>query len=354
MLDADTIRAAIGRLSWSDMGTSEQQLTRLFEFATWAITLPQQQYIELFECESGAPQWNEGLFPPGTLDKARERFEKQERLAFHVPVTVVLKSEAGSNVKHKTFFHVYLEKDNLLTKGEENYIRQGITIRAIRMLGDKPVRGLVVVSDKALSTLLGDAESPAHMNWEERSRKVAERYHNGASTVRFVKNALRELVALLSKPATGLDEDLLRDLFYINLPDEDGQERANEKKPKGVMSTRHAPNLPGSKESPIQINRLADGFHISLNPRATKRPSTIRVKVAYDVRRGNPFKWYDPLDFELNKPPVKIDVKEAKITSISKNELEVAINANNFELAVRGFDPKRDVKVWAGTGGDES
>ena len=53
----------------------------------------------------------------------------------------------------------------------------------------------------------------------------------------------------------------------------------------------------------LQLQRTSQGFRLVAHPEAKRIPKEIDIEVAYDVRQGNPFSRYSPLDFELNKLP---------------------------------------------------
>src|SRR5262249_17250827 len=154
---------------------------------------------------ASAPRWDEELFE-GVLEELRVRFEGGERIAIRVPVSVKRKRGAIQD----SHFDVFVQKDDRLEGGQDHHIRKGITIPAAGGLRNKGVIGLLVADDDALTTLLGDSENPSHTEWRERSDKIRERYEQGASRVRFVKNALQQIVTTLSRPSRGREEDLLR------------------------------------------------------------------------------------------------------------------------------------------------
>ena len=89
----------------------------------------------------------------------------------------------------------------------------------------------------------------------------------------------------------------------------------------------------------------ASYFRLSVRPGAERIPREIDVEVAYDVRQGNPFKRYSNLDFELNKPPIRISGKGLKAGILKPNVLRIVLEERDFHLSVTGFDPNRDLKI---------
>jgi hypothetical protein len=125
---------------------------------------------------------------------------------------------------------VFVERDPIAEKGEDHFIREGVTIAGVSSIRQPGIRVIVSIKDKALSKFLGDSENPAHTEWQERSPKFKNKYNYGPTCLRFVKNSPREIIKILTRPAKGRDENLLKDFFYIDIPPE--------------------PEQPGSKEEP--------------------------------------------------------------------------------------------------------
>ena len=67
--------------------------------------------------------------------------------------------------------------------------------------------------------------------------------------------------------------------------------------------------------------------------------------VAYDVRRGNPFKQYERFDFDLGESSWPVSVRGCNILKREKNIIEIEITSLDFEMTVTGFDHNRDLVV---------
>jgi hypothetical protein len=259
---------------------------------------------------------------------------------------VPIKTERKNGASASASFSVFLVRDAKLDRGEDHYIRQGITITDIRMLREHEVRGLLVVDDNELSTLLGDAENPAHTDWQERSTKLKERFNHGPSCLRFVRSSLRELVKIISRPPKGLDERLLEDLFFVakvvSTAGPLNQGKGGQKRNGG--DTVGEPNPPRPKPPIVRLEKMSGGFRVSGREGLS---GALNIDVAYEVRRGNPFKRYDPNDFDLSRAPIDVAAKRAAIAIVGGNRLRVTIQSDDFEVKVTGFDPNRDLKVRA-------
>lgn len=102
----------------------------------------------------------------------------------------------------------------------------------------------------------------------------------------------------------------------------------------------------GSGSPPnIQISSIKGGFSLSGHFKDAEIPEQISVRVAYEVRSGNPFKKYTPLDFELDKDPIIIRPNGLEIISCRDNHLHLGVMTADFHLAVTGFDRHRDLRI---------
>jgi hypothetical protein len=340
VLDAGSVFESV---SGSDLPDKDTVLRRL-KLAKWCIDLPVESYGRLREPEvDQAPKWEESLFGPEELNLLRKKLDEGERIALLAPLWV---RKEGEDIQHSSF-KVFLERDDTLERGEDFFIRDGVTITGISSLRQKSVRVIASVSDRPLSKLLGDAENPAHTEWQERSPKFRGRYVRGASCLRYVKNSPREIVKILSRPAEGRDIKLLRDLFYIDLP-KAIEAQGSSNKPTETPGT-DGPGTPGpgivTADRFLQLQRTKQGFRLSARPDADPLPKEIDIEVAYDVRQGNPFNRYSHFDFELNKPPIRVSTKGLKASISKSNMIHIVLEERGFELSVTGFDPNRDLKI---------
>ncbi len=320
---------------------------RRLELAKWGLELAEKDY-ELLEMpeEGRAPKWDDSLFDVELLNRLRKKFDQGDRIALKVPLWVKRKHERT----HHSFFRVLLERDGEAERGEDIFIREGVTISGVSSMRERGVRVIVLVTDKSLSRLLGDSENPAHTEWQERSPKFKGKYDRGPSCLRFVKNSTREIVRVLTRPAEGRDKTLLTDLFYIDTSPQE-KPRGTKDKPTDASGAdgqdKPDPNVL-TRDQFLQLQRVKGGFRLSRHPTADRLPKVIFVHVAYDVRRGNPFRRYQPFDFELNKLPIQIESDGAKVTA-KFNTLEVVLQSQDFRVAVKGFDHNRDLRIKTST-----
>jgi hypothetical protein len=213
-LDAQSLPRFLSRVSWED----GPRLRRLIDLARWGTSLPRDQYVRLqAPLESAAPRWTDDLLSAEALTELRGQFNAGRPIAATVPVWV--KPAAAEPVLSE--FDVYLERDDALGTAEEHFVRDGITIAGVRTSMPKGIRAIAAIRDRPLSALLGDSENPAHTEWQERSPKFKDRYRHGPFTLRYIKNAPREIVRVMIRPADGRDLELLQHLFSLDVPTED-------------------------------------------------------------------------------------------------------------------------------------
>ena len=77
--------------------------------------------------------------------------------------------------------------------------------------------------DEAISRLLGDAENPAHTQWNERAERLRNGWQGGGMVLRRVRAALHELHAVVFDRLDREDNDALVDFFSIPKPTRGGK-----------------------------------------------------------------------------------------------------------------------------------
>ncbi len=363
ILDAELIvEVSEGSRSWSlddtsifslvesddvDLDSEERrQLLEAIKLAKWAISLEPTDVTDLSEQPTGRSlQWNDSLIDPEALAALRQDFKDARRVAVRVPMWV----QPEGKESEEAFFMVYLERDEELEKGESHFVRQGITITEVYSGIQNGVRGIVCVRDDVLSSFLGDAENPAHTNWSRQSSNFQSKYVLGPSSLTFVKNSLQKLVGMLSGPREGRDESLLRDVFYVESPPEPDSP-ATRGKPGSDRGTGTEDTPDGDRSPdprPYELSRIDGGFRIGAPDAPENIPPTVVVEAAFQIRKGNAFKRYIPVDFEFDKSPISVESSGVQITRMEQNILEFDVLETDFEVSVTGFDTRRDLRIRA-------
>lgn len=353
-LEKNSIQDAIDKIDFQLLSNgddkkirSRESLVRLFDFARWTFQLQEEDFFKLKELDPKLkPRWNKSMFADEEgLSLFRDKFERNERVAFKVP----LKYHPVNGTAKTCWFNAFLEKDTSLTKPENLFVRDGITISGITSLDKGLVRGVVIIHDTDLARMLGDSENPAHTEWQADSRNFKGKYADGKEALVFVKATLKKIYDQLQRPIEGIQKDLLIDFFSIPVETQKPEER----KPKDLEGhddkgddDSEEPEIPGlkGKKRPFTVEKIVSGLKIVKNPAAEEFPETIRLKLGYDVPRGNPIKSYQELDFDVAKSPITIESSGVYFTKKEKNELEFDIeDKSHFEIKLTGFDERRDL-----------
>ena len=347
VIKADTIDSVVDEIVFIEDDTlNSEKLRKLFHFARWVLALEEDEYITLLKPDSeNVPVWYQDWYLDGDLkEKLKEKieqFDRGERVAFNVPVKVHVEGKSP----RVTWFKVFIEKDEDLSDSDCHFIRDGITIVGVKPPRRKDVRALVVIEDQLLSKLLGDAENPAHTEWSKDSPNFVGKYVHGDKVISFVINSLDRLHSWLMKPAEGLDEDILEDIFYIELIDETNTGKDDDSSDDDGDTTGEPKSPKNGKPLPMIVRKIDGGVVIKPNPKAEVTPKTVYVKLGYMLVRGNPLKRYNTMDFNLANDSINIVTRNVSVVNQNENYLDFDVTGNDFEVSITGFDSERDLYI---------
>ncbi len=325
--------------------TFHRELLPFVKLAEWACNDAEGLFVTLQSPPQGeAPKWTRDAIQADQLPDLRTRFERGDRLAFRAPVWV---KPVGAEPQ-QSFFDVFLQRDLTMENHQPKFIREGIIVSDALKGRLHGVYALVVVEHSPLATLLGDAENPAHTEWQERSAHFRDRYQHGASVLRFVKNSVVELVQMITHSGEESDPKALADVFFLPEPPEPEEQRKEQvEKPRPGGTTQPPDIVAPLRKEKFLVSQIDGGFSVSHREGAAGVPDKIDIVVAYEVRRGNAFRHYQPADFELDKPPITISAHSADVTDIAENRLVLVNLKPGFRVRVCGFDSSRDLVVRA-------
>lgn len=348
IIAADTIRDVAAGFEWDGRPHDKKHVVPPFDLACWASASQREEKLVCVKAPENnvSPTWTEALFEEGQLDHLRSEFAAGSRIALRIPMRILRKDGAVE----ATHFDIFVEHDYDLPRGEDHFVREGMTISKMATLqGQRGVRGLLVVEDKSLSALLGDAEGPAHTNWGTGEARPDRHYVKWKRRVGFVKNGIAKLLALLAPPPEGLDEDWLQDIFAIDDPKKSGPKRKRKRRRRGESDPPPIPPLPVRPLLFVMTER-AGGFRIKGLGDSAALPSRIILSAAYDLSDGNPFKSYSPIDFRFDDGDtgaLSFAHNGLRFEARTGNQLILIPESPDFELEVTGFDTTRDVIVRA-------
>ncbi|MFW6025739.1 MAG: hypothetical protein ACOCRX_05290 [Candidatus Woesearchaeota archaeon] len=323
--------------NWKDTSWENRDVEKLMEFVEDVATKPVNDgnyYVLKDPVKDGKINGKIGKERDqfeGFLDEAIDSFENSKLLCFEIPVFI----KPADEERIKSHFRVYIKKDKSLKKSDEFYIRSGIYVSDIRMLRNKSVRGLLYAGEKPVSMFLGDSESPSHTDWKERREDFKEKYEYHRKTLRYIRGSIRDIVNKLNVPSEEVDENFLQDLFSVNWGT----------KPEGGDSTKRD-TFKGSENSnnPLFVSKIDQGFHISSHSEVKDIDQRYKIEVAYEIRKGNPFKNYNSRDFDLNNDDVlSVEYEGIDLRKLEDNIIEFIVENDECKLNIRGFDVNRDL-----------
>jgi hypothetical protein len=323
-------------------GSQVDDVLAWLALAQQALAMSENERLRIPEQTRGAQTWTKDLVSADVAATIRQRLGGGEMAGIRVPVLVRHKS--GSSTK--SFFDVYLRRDEGYDEGRPVFVREGIIISDVRAPRTRKVRALVVAEHDALANLLGDSENPAHTQWQKDSSNYKGKYIYGPSYIEFVVESAAKLVRFATEDDTEQNLVLAREFFSVEddtaPPAEEGgqAERTHRTRHRDVPPARRSPRL-------LRIDKAAGGFSLKrgdADTDATGREFTVRV--AFDVRRGNPFSKYSSEDFRLLKGDVQPVVQEGvDVLDADENTFRIRVTSRDFTLTMAGFDENRDLVV---------
>ena len=328
----------------------------LIELANWSAGLKAEDKF-LFEkmAETGEPKWGPCLFPNETqAELMRKKYFDGENICVRVPFIVRPKNGA----KEWSYFDVFLRRDQDSLRDRPLYVREGLVISDLRCPANSGCLSLVLIEDKPLSTLLGDAENPAHTQWQKDGSQYRIKYQFSVENISFVINSVSQIIRFITEADKELDETILKDVFF--LPDSDSGSGpgpgSGSGSGSGSKKIRPKPPKLSPKPKPFKIQKIKNGFKVIPEDTSIAHPDKLLIQVAYATRGTNPLKDWKEFDFALDKSPIKIvnkgmdffiapKIKDKKSYIQKKNTIKAVIKSNDFCLELSGFDDKRDLYV---------
>ncbi len=348
-ISAANYRATLEQLELGASDKRKREIRRVrshIELAEAART--ELATFKLPPCESSRAAWSEEMVPESLAKEVREALATGKPIAIDASLTVRPKASAEVLAS----FLCYIKRDDQLHE-KPCHIREDLIISDVEASRVSGFSCLIRVGPGPLAELLGDSENPSHTEWQKSSRNFKDRYIYGGMTIDFVSNFASEFIRRVHSNSKQLDRNLLIDLFSDSGPEDapEKPEKGSPKKPaKGLPDPGGVvpppPELPDSPPPSVRVIQLDDGFTLTSGPTPPVEGSTIRVSVAYETTKGNPFKAYRPYDFALQSAPIRIDFQGCTKEECEENVLKIRVQtAQGFKVQVRGFDINRDLIV---------
>lgn len=331
-LGSDNVEEVVSQLDWPpDRELNREDLIRLLDMVRMGLREHETDWIEL----KYSPKRDIEEILSGEKETLAKRFDSGKRLHLEIPVWV---EEKGGRNGTRSHFRAIVQKDETVEQGKDYYVRGNLAISDIDTVKSHPVRTFVhIKEDEPLAHLLRDTEEPSHSNWRTGSTRAKEKYINADQTVRFVKNAVRDiLVAFAKEKKEEVRKDEFIDFFFVKSPK---TVSGGEDKPEPDH-----PKPPESQPVLFKIDRVGGGFRVSTSG-SQDIPESINIYLAYECR-GNPLSRYSPYDFRLEESPIVVKSENCCCEGVG-NHLVVTDIRENFLTVVTGFDANRNLYIKA-------
>jgi hypothetical protein len=316
-----------------------KDLVPILELAEWATEQPPQKIVKTAQPSSDrAMAWSDDLFSEEQIKTLRSAFQAGEHIALRVPLTIRQKNREP----RESFFDVFLVRRGDSDSGRPIFVREGIIISDVRSPRSRGVLSLVVVEDGPLATLLGDSENPAHTQWQKDSSNYKGKYIYGPSYIQFVVRSVSEILQILAEGEDKTDPSLLLDLFSLPAQKPEATKEP-EKKDLPAGDETDKPEIPKPSPPRFRVQKVVGGFSVTRGSQGAPMPPFLDLRVAYDIRRGNPLRKYEAADFRLED--LNVNSSGAAISRRTGNQMIVAVQQPDFHVGVSGFDEQRDLFV---------
>jgi hypothetical protein len=309
----------------------------------------QVKTVAVGSCPADRPRWTDDMLRPALADEIRAALDADQPVKLTCNLTVRPKGKPAETAA----LSCCLAKSSGETS-KPCHIREDLIISNVKCNRLNGFVAIIRVDKGPLATLLGDAEGPAHTEWNGSSRNFKDKYIFGGSAIDFVSNFANEVVHRVYASARQPDRKLLSDVFFnvTRSSDRPAHENPDRRKPTQAPNSRNGeasvPQPPLQPRRPKQFNvgELENGFSINSQKGHDLTGRSALVQVAYETTKGDPLKCYQPGDFELLSDPITIEATGCSAHRRPRaNEIIIRIEAPQFSLRMRGFDVNRDLFV---------
>ncbi len=335
-LKSDNIKDVVSQVTWpEDRELNSEDLIQLIDMVRGGLKKPEGEWLRL----NHSPRRNIEEMLGVQKEDLMERFDSGETLHFRIPVSVREKKESTENI---SYFEAIVQKDESIDQGKDYYVRGNLAIQDIDTIKSHQARAFVHIKEnEPLAHLLRDTEEPSHSNWRTGAARAKAKYVNVDPTVRFVKNAVREILATLTKDKEEkVRENAFIDVFFVKKPKTSPDENGHKPTP-----PTPSPVIPSSPEPHLfQINKISSGFTVSAQD-GLDLPESVNIQLAYECK-SNPLSRYSSFDFQLDRSPILVEHENCSCEA-ERNHLEIKNICRGFKVVVTGFDVNRDLYIKA-------
>ncbi len=335
---ADTIDEVLSHLELDDSGErSVESYRRLFAMCRDGAIQSERTHIEL----KSPPQNRATYQHHKEITDLRRRDEEGEMLAFLIATAVERKEKS----KEPTTFRLYVQHDGSLSQGHDFYVRGGLSISPMDLIGRHRARSLLIIDEgEPLAAMLRDSEPPAHTMWYPQSERAAKRWVSARNRIHEIRSAANNLLATWESAPVELQRDALADIF----PSSGHGARRRRGSKGGPKPGPSGPIEIDGAHRGFDVHQSGAGFRVRFPAGVEGAAERVRLRVAYEVPRGNPLTSYSPHDFRLHgMNALSVEASGCAVSpGEGGNELLLDIDdPRRFSVAVHGFDTHRDVHV---------
>lgn len=325
-------------------------LKHSISLAKWSIENKREGSVRLAMPDDPLkPKWSHKIFNVEGWDHAQVQFKKGMPVEFSIPLMLDCKNGDAENAE----FYVLLQKISSNQKAKTVFLRDGIMLSDIRETVSKGVAAFVAIEGekaKPLAKYLRSCENPAHTSWNEQDKRLKQLYKAPTLPLRFVKNSVKYLYDQLTIQEEAIDTNLLSDIFFIeDIEDTNATVKSPNSLDRGKASVK--PSIPKLEETAetLRVGKRGKCVLLASHQKNEDTGQHIRIRIAYNVSRGNPFKKWTPEDFDLREMQDHIQWSGAQLIIAEGCVLEFRVLEPQFEVLIPSLHTERDLRIEAKT-----
>lgn len=334
---------SISSLAKRELG-EKSPIVQLLNLAIWAREHESSERFGVHrEAEmKGSVKWADYTLNESDRAMARSRFDSGKPICFRVPVPL----------RHRSGVVRNSHLDVILIQTADGSSARPVFERGSVVIPDHKIRRvsgtIAIIRSHAdeLGALLRAAEDPGHKEWSAETDNFFEFKRDfvyAKAYLAFARNAAFECVSLLQERDSQKDFDLLGSTFSIPRPPESDEDVNRAGRSQRTKPTIKPPILDPPQRAPriARITRLKSGFAI-VPAGEGRTPEKIRLRAAFNIRKGNPFKKWHPADFDFERKPIRVECEGGiEIEKCEGNRIVARITSSEYALRVEGFDAAR-------------
>jgi len=346
---ADTLRDSLGRLETAP----RRDIEPFVELSKWA--LEQRIGGRVHVLQSVAENWHD--HPPDwhdcldedSMEHITKDADEGRRAAVRVPL--VLKRKRP-RCDQPSYIDVFMEQT-------DESLRPAFH-RGLLLICDEPrrpqtvqdCRAIVIADHFGIARFLSLAEVPSHDHWEATQQKLTNQYAYAGQLLTFVRTSVKYIASHAFGGASA-EKDYSSMAEFFPRPQGDNDQNgslAGAGSGGGKERTPETPRLRGSRPH-LSITGSGGRVTVKAAPGRTDNTEitgrTLVLCLAYDIRRGDPLRHWQPEDFRLDTGDFHIRHEGLSNIHLAPNVMTARIDRPDFRVDIEGFEPRRDVYVKA-------